>query len=74
MTFTYFQCIYYCCKRPSEAPIEKNHDPYYEQKKMHPEETVPVYYPSAPTAAPPSPMQTEMVVVSKILVVIPRLS
>ena len=53
--------------------MEKNHDPYYEQNKMHPQETVPVYYPSAP-AAPPSPMQTEMVVVSTICVGIPRLS
>ena len=54
--------------------MEKNHDPYYEQNKMHPQETVPVYYPSAPTTAPSSPMQTEMVVVSKICVGIPRLS
>ncbi|XP_059899653.1 uncharacterized protein LOC132451294 isoform X1 [Gadus macrocephalus] len=55
-------CIRFCRKRPSEDPMGKNPDPYYDENKMPPQETVPVYYPSAPITAPSSPMQTEMVV------------
>ncbi|CAL8397405.1 unnamed protein product [Gadus morhua 'NCC'] len=55
-------CVHYCRKRPSEDPMGKNPDPYYEQNKMPPQETVPVLYPSLPVTAPSSPMQAQMVV------------